>query len=170
MRTEDNLLLLSELFKPLLGGTRSLGRWWATIRLSYRLEPSGHAVRREVDGLDIGRQHGRQFFCATLTGLRGGHTPFVQAGAGTSDTGAEEVKPDTGSSWMGHSGGWLPAGPALASTGPNSRPRPRGPSEQWVYDVIVFGQPCYDRGRAQIYSKALTRELSTLANVREEIR
>jgi len=38
-----------------------------------------------VDGL---------FFCATLTGRRGGHTPFVQAGAGMSDTGAEAVKPD----------------------------------------------------------------------------
>jgi len=34
------------------------------------------------------------FFCATLTGRRGGHTPFVQAGAETSDTGAEAVKPD----------------------------------------------------------------------------
>jgi len=32
-----------------------------------------------VDGL---------FFCATLTGRRGDHTPFVQAGAETSDTGA----------------------------------------------------------------------------------
>jgi len=26
------------------------------------------------------------FFCATLTGRRGGHTPFVQAGAETSNT------------------------------------------------------------------------------------
>jgi len=47
-----------------------------------------------VDGL---------FFCATLTGRRGGHSPFVQAGAETSDTGA--VKPDPSSSWEGHSGG-----------------------------------------------------------------
>jgi len=45
----------------------------------------------------------------------------------------------------------------------------RGPSEQWFYDVIVFSQPCYDRGRAKICSAALTRELSTFANVREEI-
>ena len=45
------------------------------------------------------------FFCATLTGRRGGHTPFVQAGAETSDTGAEAVKLDPGSSWEGHSGG-----------------------------------------------------------------
>jgi len=47
-----------------------------------------------VDGL---------FFCATLTGHRGGHTPFAQAGVETSDTGAEAVKP--GSSWEGHSRG-----------------------------------------------------------------
>jgi len=45
-----------------------------------------------VDGL---------FLCATLTGRRGGHTPFVQAGAETSDTDA--VKPDPGSSWESHS-------------------------------------------------------------------
>jgi len=38
------------------------------------------------------------FFCATLTGRRGGHTPFVQAGGETSDAGAEAVKPDPGSS------------------------------------------------------------------------
>jgi len=41
------------------------------------------------------------FFCATLTGRRGGHTPFVQVGAETSDTGAEAVKPDPSSSWEG---------------------------------------------------------------------
>jgi len=33
------------------------------------------------------------FFCAILTGRRGGHNLFVQAGAETSDTGAEAVKP-----------------------------------------------------------------------------
>jgi len=44
------------------------------------------------------------FFCAILTGRRGGRTPFVQAGAETFDTGAEAVKPDPGSSWEGHSG------------------------------------------------------------------
>ena len=38
-----------------------------------------------VDGL---------FFYATLTGRRGGHTPFVQAGTETSNTGAEAVKPN----------------------------------------------------------------------------
>jgi len=49
-----------------------------------------------VDGL---------FFCVTFISRRGGHTTFVQAGAETSDTGAEAVKPDPGSSWEGHSGG-----------------------------------------------------------------
>jgi len=39
------------------------------------------------------------FFSVTLIGRRGGHNPFVKAGAETSDTGAEAVKPDPGSSW-----------------------------------------------------------------------
>jgi len=47
-----------------------------------------------VDGL---------FVCATLTGRRGGHNPFVQAGAEMSDTGAEAVKADPRSFWKGHS-------------------------------------------------------------------
>jgi len=34
----------------------------------------------------------------------------------------------------------------------------------------MSSQPCYDRGRAQIYSKALTGELSIFANVWDEIR
>jgi len=41
-----------------------------------------------------------------------------------------------------------------------------GPLSAVFYDVIVFNQPCYDRGRARIYSAALTRELSAFANVR----
>jgi len=49
-----------------------------------------------VDGL---------FSCATLKGRRGGHIPFLQTGAEASDSGAEVVKPDAGSSWEGHSGG-----------------------------------------------------------------
>jgi len=44
-------------------------------------------------------------FCAILTGRRGGHTPFVQAGAETANTGAEVLTPDLGSVWKGHSGG-----------------------------------------------------------------
>jgi len=48
------------------------------------------------------------FFYTTLTGRRGGHTPFVKAGAETTDTGVEAVKPDPGSSWESHSGEWVP--------------------------------------------------------------
>ena len=47
-----------------------------------------------VDGL---------FFCTTLTGRREGHTPFVQAGAETSHTGAEAVKLDPCCFWKSHS-------------------------------------------------------------------
>ena len=47
-----------------------------------------------VDGL---------FFCATLTSCRGCHTPFVQTGTETSETGAETVKPEPVSSWESHS-------------------------------------------------------------------
>jgi len=39
-----------------------------------------------VDGL---------FFCGTLSGRRGGQTPFVRAGEEASDTGAEAVEPET---------------------------------------------------------------------------
>jgi len=54
--------------------------------------------------LDIRGQHGRQFVLLRHTHRpRGGHTPFVQAGAETFDTGAEAVKPDPGCSWEGHS-------------------------------------------------------------------
>jgi len=45
------------------------------------------------------------FVCATLTGPRGEHTPFVQAGAETPDIHGEAVKPDPGSSWEAHSRG-----------------------------------------------------------------
>jgi len=55
------LLLLSELFKPLLGRTRSRGRCWFAIRLSHRPEPLSHEVHGAVDGLDIGGQQGRRF-------------------------------------------------------------------------------------------------------------
>jgi len=65
---------------------------------------SGRVVHVEVDELD--RQDNMVdglFFCATLTGRRRGHTPFVQVGAGTSDTGAKAVMPDPRSPWQGQS-------------------------------------------------------------------
>ena len=61
-----------------------------------------------VDGL---------FFCATLTGRRGGHAPVVQARTETSDTGAEPVKPDPCCSWEGHCEGWVPGGESAESCG-----------------------------------------------------
>ena len=51
-----------------------------------------------VDGL---------FFGPTLTGSRGGYTPFLQAEAETSDTGAGAVKPDPGCSWEATPVGWV---------------------------------------------------------------
>ena len=108
--TRDGLILHLLSFERVLPLTTSSppryrDRCWAAIRLSHRPDPSGRVVGggsmdrtvedNMVDGL---------FFCATLTGRRGGHTPFVQAGAETSDTGAEAVELDPGSSWEGHSG------------------------------------------------------------------
>jgi len=49
------------------------------------------------------------FFCAMLTSYRGGHTPFVQAGAETSDASMEVVKPNPCCSWDVHSG-WVGGG------------------------------------------------------------
>jgi len=44
------------------------------------------------------------FFRATLTGRRGGHSTFVQAGVEASNTSEEAVKPDPGSFREGHPG------------------------------------------------------------------
>ena len=99
---EQDILLFSQMTKPPLGRTRSRGRCWAAIRLFHRPEPLGHAVHggsmdwtlkdKVVDGL---------FFCATLTGRSGSHTPFLQIWAATPDAGTEAVTSDPGSSWEG---------------------------------------------------------------------
>jgi len=74
--------------------------------LSHHPEPSGHAVCGEVDGLDIGEQHGQWF---VLFNLRNTHKsqrrpyPICDAGAERSHISAEAVKPDPRSSWKGHS-------------------------------------------------------------------
>jgi len=93
---------------PLLGHTRSRDRCWAVSRLSHRPEPSGHALNvRSIDlTLEVNMVDGL-FFSATLTGCRGGHSPVVQAGAETSDTGAEAVKPDPAPLGRVIPGGWL---------------------------------------------------------------
>jgi len=62
------------------------------------------SMRRSVDWTLKDNMVDGLFFCATLTGRRGGHTPFVQARAKTFDAGAEAVKPDPGCTWEGHSG------------------------------------------------------------------
>jgi len=61
------------------------------------------SMRRSVDWTLEDDMADGLFICPTLTGRRGGHTPFVQAGVETSDNGAEVVEPDPGYSWEGHS-------------------------------------------------------------------
>jgi len=63
-----------------------------------------------VDGL---------FLCTTLTGRRGGHTPFVQAGVETSDTGVEAVKSNPYCSWKDHS-------PRIGASVPDENTESRG--------------------------------------------
>jgi len=78
--------------------------------LSHRPEPSGRAVHEDVDGWDIGGQHGPWFVLVRHTHRpkrRSGHTPFVQAGSEKPDTGAEAVKPDTGSFGRVTPRGWV---------------------------------------------------------------
>jgi len=48
------------------------------------------------------------FFSATLASCRGGHIPFVQAGAETCDTGAEAVKSDPAVPGRAIPGGLVP--------------------------------------------------------------
>ena len=95
-----------------------------------------------VDGL---------FFCATFTGRRGGHTPFVQAGAATSDTGAEAIEPDTGSSWEGHSGS---SHPVVSSSG-NVRPcSPRG--GRWIgHWRTTWSTVCLSAPHSQVAEEAI---------------
>ena len=84
---------------------RYWGRCWAAIWLSHRPEPSGYVVRGGSMDWTVEDDMVDGLFCTTLTGRRGGHTLFVQAGAETSDTSAEAVEPDPGSSWESHSRG-----------------------------------------------------------------
>jgi len=67
------LLLLSQLFLPLLGRTKSRGRYCAAIWLSHRPEQSGRAVHgRSMDWTTKDNMVDGLHFCATLTGCRGG--------------------------------------------------------------------------------------------------
>jgi len=58
---------MSQSLNPILGCTRSRARCWAVIQLSQHPEPSGHAVHGEVDGLDIGGQHGCGDLCVVAS-------------------------------------------------------------------------------------------------------
>jgi len=82
------------------------------------------------------------FICATLTGRRGGHTPFVQAGVETPDTGAEAVKPDPGSSWEGHSRNRA----GLKRMQLHWAPRLWGPAPWRLGRLLIFGKK-YFRSR-----------------------
>jgi len=80
---------------PLLSHTSSRGRCLAAIWLSHRPEPSGRAVRKgSMDWTSENNMVDGLFFWATHTSRRGNHTLSLQAGAETSDTGVEAVKPD----------------------------------------------------------------------------
>jgi len=65
-------------------------------------------MRRSMDSTLKDNTVEGSFFCATVTARRGDHAPFVQVGGKTSDTCAEAVKPDPGSSWVGHSVVYVP--------------------------------------------------------------
>jgi len=99
------LLLLSQFFKTLLGRARYRGRCWAAIRweisgcLIVQNRQAVQSMGRSMDWTLEDNMVDCLFFCTTLTGRRGGNTPFVQTGAETPDTGAEAVKPDPGSYW-----------------------------------------------------------------------
>jgi len=74
------------------------------IEPSGRPEVSGHAVRGEVNGLDIGGQHGRWFVL-----LRHTHRPQKEAIPRLYKHERKRPtlgrRPDAGSSWEGHSRG-----------------------------------------------------------------
>jgi len=82
---------LSQFFNPPPGHTRSWGRCRAVIPLSHCPELSGCAVHEEVVGWTLDNMVDGSFFCATLTGCREDHIPFVQSGAEVSDTGVEAL-------------------------------------------------------------------------------
>jgi len=71
--------------------------WFPT---PHHPEPSGRAVHRDADGLDIGGQHGRRLVLLRHTQRPKRRTyPICTNMSRKSDTGAEAVKPDTHYSW-----------------------------------------------------------------------
>jgi len=59
-----------------------------------------HSMRMPIDWPVKDKMFNGLFLCTTLTSRKRGHIPFVEAGAETSDTGAEAVKPDPRCSWV----------------------------------------------------------------------
>ena len=95
---------MSKFFKPLLGHTICRAGVEQPFHcLSVQHRQAVQSMRKSMDWTLEHNMVDGLFFCKTLTGRRGDQNPFVQAGAETSDTGAEAVKPDPGSSWEGHS-------------------------------------------------------------------
>jgi len=78
---------------PLLDRTRSRYRCWAAILLSHRPELSGREVHEEVDGLDIGEQHGRRFVLLRHT-HKPQRRPYIPHWYKQERSSAEAVKPD----------------------------------------------------------------------------
>ena len=93
------IIVWASSFRPLLGRSRSRGRCWAANRLSQAVK----SMRRSMDWTLENNMVNCLFFCTTLTSWRSGHVPFVWAGAGTSETGAEVVELEPHCSWEGHS-------------------------------------------------------------------
>jgi len=99
-------LRLSEIFYLLLGRTRLRGGVEQSFGCPIvQNRQDMQSMRRSMDWTMENNLVDGWSFCAILTVRRGGHTPFVQARAETSDTNAEAVEPDAGFSWEGHSGG-----------------------------------------------------------------
>ena len=122
---------------PLLGCTRSQGRWWArvAIRLSHCSELSGHAVHGDWGGRWI--RHWRATWSTVCSCAQ-----FVQAGAETSDTGAKAVKPNPHCPWKGHS----------------RRVMLKSKMKEWSL-VVLFNHYAFHRWSAQSTARMLSDKL-----------
>ena len=102
------LHFLSQFFTPLLGRTTvdlGAGVEQPFVCLIIQNRQAVQSMRGSMDWTLQDNMVDGLFFCATLTGRRGGHTPFVQAGAETPDTSAEAAKPDPSCSFRGEGAG-----------------------------------------------------------------
>ena len=105
---DQNILLL----------TSSSSHCWATLDLKIGVEQpfncfivQNHQAVQSIRSMDWTLEDHMAdglFFCTTLTGRRGEHTPFVRAGTEMSDLGANAVTPGPCCSWGVIQGGWVP--------------------------------------------------------------